>query len=127
MRKADGIVIGSPTYFWGPTPEIKSLIGRVGYIARGPLRSGDPRTFFYRKIGGAITTDRRGGAVHIIQAIQALLYTTQMIVPGTSYWTFGISFGNQKGDVGEDKEGVQAIEGLGTVMAWLIKNLPKNS
>jgi len=34
MDRADGIIIGSPTYFAGITPEAKALIDRCGMVSR---------------------------------------------------------------------------------------------
>jgi hypothetical protein len=44
-----------------------------------------------------------------------------MIVPGSSYWNF--AFGREKGDVSNDKEGIQTINTLAENMAWLIKKI----
>ena len=35
MAEADGIILGSPTYFSMMTPEMKALIDRAGYVAMG--------------------------------------------------------------------------------------------
>lgn len=34
---ADGLLLGSPTYFFGMHPSLKCLIDRVGYIVRGEI------------------------------------------------------------------------------------------
>ena len=34
MKKADGILLGSPTYFWSVTPEMKALIDLAVFISR---------------------------------------------------------------------------------------------
>ena len=34
MTKADGIILGSPTYFSDLTPELKALIDRAGFVAK---------------------------------------------------------------------------------------------
>ncbi|MCP4715420.1 MAG: flavodoxin family protein, partial [Deltaproteobacteria bacterium] len=35
MLAADGIILGSPTYFSNVTAEMKALIDRAGFVARG--------------------------------------------------------------------------------------------
>lgn len=54
MKTADGIILGSPTYFSMMTSEMKALIDRTGYVARANNH------IFKRKIGAAIVAVRRG-------------------------------------------------------------------
>jgi multimeric flavodoxin WrbA len=44
-----------------------------------------------------------------------------MITVGSSYWNIG--FGREKGEVSEDKEGMNVMSDLGKNMAWLLKKL----
>ncbi len=37
MVEADGIILGSPTYFGMMSPEMKALIDRAGFVAEAPL------------------------------------------------------------------------------------------
>jgi multimeric flavodoxin WrbA len=115
MTEADGIILGSPTYFADITPEIKALIDRSGRVggANGGL--------YRRKVGSGVIAVRRGGAIHALDTIQHFLHITQMIVPGASYWNVGI--GREVGDVEQDEEGIRNMEVLGENMAWLLKRL----
>ena len=115
MREADGIILGSPTYFSMMTPSIKALIDRAGYVARA---NGD---MFKRKVGAAVVAVRRTGAMPTFDAINHFFLISQMIVPGSSYWNVGL--GRRKGDVEEDEEGLKTMDDLGNNMAWLIKKL----
>jgi multimeric flavodoxin WrbA len=115
MKKADGIIFGSPTYFSMMTPEMKALIDRTGYIARANDH------LFKRKVGAAIVAVRRAGAIPTFDAINHFFLISQMIVPGSSYWNIGV--GSKKGDVANDEEGMKTMEDLGRNMAWLIKKL----
>jgi multimeric flavodoxin WrbA len=115
MLKADGIILGSPTYFSMMTPEMKALIDRAGYVARA---NGD---MFRRKVGAAVVAFRRSGGILTFDAINNFFLINHMIVPGSSYWNIGI--GNKKGDVEKDEEGMRTMEDLGKNMAWLLKKL----
>lgn len=115
MAEADGIILGSPTYFSMMTPELKALIDRAGYVAR----SND--FLFKRKVGAAIVAVRRTGAMPTFDAINHFFLINEMIVPGSSYWNVGI--GRAVGDVEQDEEGLATMETLGKNMAWLIKKL----
>jgi multimeric flavodoxin WrbA len=115
MLASDGIIIGSPTYFAGITPEAKALIDRCGMVARA---NGD---MFRRKAGAAVVAVRRGGAIHVFDTINHFFTIGQMIIPGSSYWNIGI--GRNIGDVEGDEEGVKTMRDLGENMAWLLKRI----
>ncbi|MFH1532511.1 MAG: flavodoxin family protein [Pseudomonadota bacterium] len=115
MRTADGIIIGSPTYFADVTSETKALIDRAGLVARA---NGD---MFKRKVGAAVIAARRGGQIHAFDTINHLFLIGQMIIPGSSYWNFGL--GGSPGEVEKDEEGIKTMEDLGRNMAWLLKKL----
>lgn len=115
MKTADGIILGSPTYFSMMTPEMKALIDRTGYVARANNH------MFKRKVGAAVVAVRRAGAIPTFDAINHYFLISQMIVPGSSYWNVGI--GNKRGEVENDEEGMKTMEDLGRNMAWLIKKL----
>ncbi len=117
MKAADGIILGSPTYFSMMTSEMKALIDRTGYVSRAN------KHMFKRKVGAAVVAVRRAGGMPTFDAINHYFLITQMIVPGSSYWNIGI--GDKKGDVEKDEEGLKTMENLGKNMAWLIKKIGK--
>ena len=113
MVEADGIILGSPTYFADVTTETKALIDRAGYVARANS------DMLQRKIGAAVVAVRRAGAIHAFDTINHFFLISQMIVPGSSYWNIGI--GRAKGEVEQDEEGLETMQMLGRNMAWLLK------
>jgi len=115
MIEADGIIIGSPTYFANVTAETKALIDRAGLVsmANGGL--------LQKKVGAAVVAARRAGSVQAFDAINRLFLYSQMIVPGSNYWNMG--FGLSPGDVEKDEEGINTMKVLGTNMAWLLKKI----
>ena len=115
MIQADGIILGSPTYFAMMSPEMKALIDRAGFVCRA---TPDALKF---KVGAAVAVNRRAGAMTTVDAINQFFLINQMIVSGCSYWNIGV--GNKKGDVEKDEEAMQTMETLGRNMAWLIKKL----
>ncbi len=117
MVEADGIILGSPTYFSDVTPEMKALMDRAGFVSR----MND--FMFKRKLGAAIVAVRRAGATHVFDTINHLFLGSQMIVPGSIYWNIGV--GRDKGEVERDEEGIQTMKVLGQNMAWLLKNMPR--
>jgi len=115
MKTAQGIIIGSPTYFADLTPETKALIDRVGYVVRA---NGN---LLYHKVGAAVVAVRRAGALHVFDSINHFFLINQMVVPGSSYWN--LSLARNPGDFERDEEGVQTMRTLGENMVWLLKKL----
>ncbi|MBI5696696.1 MAG: flavodoxin family protein [Nitrospirae bacterium] len=115
MLDADGIIIGSPTYFADVSSETKALIDRAGMVSR---MNGD---MFRRKVGAAVIAVRRGGEIHAFDTINHFFTIGQMIIPGSIYWNMGI--GREKGEVEKDEEGMKTMTVLGENMAWLMKKL----
>lgn len=112
--EADGIILGSPVYFADLTAQMKAFIDRVGYICR-------PNKLLKRKLGASVVAVRRNGAISAFNSMNNLFTITEMITVGSTYWNQGI--GKLKGDVKNDKEGIQTMKTLGQNYAWLLKKL----
>ena len=106
MATADGIILGSPTYFADVTTEIKALVDRGGMVAMA---------------NDSFIAVRRGGAIHAFDSLNHFFLISQMIVPGSCYWNMGI--GREKGEVEQDEEGMRTMRVLGENMAWLLKKI----
>ncbi len=115
MIEADGIIIGSPTYFAALTPETKALIDRCGMVTRA---NGD---LLKHKAGAAVVAVRRAGAISVFDTINRFFTISQMVIPGSSYWNIGV--GRNMGDVEQDEEGIKTMRDLGANMAWLLKRI----
>jgi multimeric flavodoxin WrbA len=112
MLGADGIILGSPVYFQGVTPEMKALIDRTGYVARSNGR------MFKDKIGASLVALRRSGGISTLDTMNHFFLSGQMIIVGR-----GIAFGREIGDVEKDDEGMGLVKLLGQRMAWLLKKI----
>jgi multimeric flavodoxin WrbA len=117
MIEADGILLGSPTYFADISAGMKALIERCGMVSRA---NGD---LFKRKVGAGVVAVRRAGAIHAFSSLNYFFLIGQMIVPGSSYWN--VAIGRDPGEVKNDEEGVQTMKTLGVNMAWLLKKLSR--
>jgi multimeric flavodoxin WrbA len=115
MVEADGVILGSPTYFSMMSPELKALIDRAGFVTRAQPE------MLKNKVGAAVVAVRRAGGMTTFDAINHFFLINQMIIPGSSYWNIGI--GNKKGEVENDEEGMETMETLGKNMAWLLKKI----
>ncbi len=115
MEQAEGIILGSPTYFADCTAQIKALIERAGFVSRA---NGE---MFKRKIGAAVVAVRRSGAIHAFDTLNHFFTIGQMITVGSSYWNIGV--GREIGEVEKDEEGLLTMSILGKNMSWLIKKV----
>lgn len=115
MLEADGILLGSPTYFADVSAGMKALIERCGMVSRA---NGD---MFQRKVGAGIVAARRAGAIQVFNTLNAFFLIGQMIIPGSSYWN--LAHGRLPGEVKNDEEGMRTMKQLGQNMSWLMKKL----
>ncbi|WP_029898192.1 flavodoxin family protein [Desulfohalovibrio reitneri] len=115
MDDADGILLGSPTYFANVPAELKALIDRGGMTAKA---NGNMHA---RKVGAGVVAVRRCGAYQVFSALNAFFLIGEMVVPGSSYWNMGR--GLEPGDVNGDEEGRATMRDLGRNMAWLLKKI----
>ncbi|WP_428898367.1 Multimeric flavodoxin WrbA [Parelusimicrobium proximum] len=113
ILKADAIILGSPTYYAGITPELKAVIDRAGFVSSGSGRA------LKGKIGAAVVAVRRGGATHVFDTINHFFLISGMIIPGSTYWNMG--YGMNAGEVEADEEGLANMKNLGENINWLGK------
>lgn len=117
MVAADGILLGSPTYFADVSAQMKAFIDRTGVVVRA---NGN---LLRRKVGAGIVAVRRGGSVHAFSSLNYYFLIAEMIVPGSIYWNLGI--GGAPGEVLQDEEGVRTARQLGVNMAWTMEKLAR--
>lgn len=115
MLSAEGILLGSPTYFSNVSASMKALIERAGMVARAN------DDMFQRKVGAGVVAVRRAGAIHVFSSLNYFFLIGQMIVPGSSYWN--LARGREVGEVMNDDEGIKTMKTLGKNIAWLLKKL----
>jgi multimeric flavodoxin WrbA len=115
LCEADGILLGSPTYFADVSAQMKAFIDRTGLVCRvnGNL--------LRRKVGAGVVAVRRGGSIHAFGSLNHYFLIAEMVVPGSIYWNLGI--GKDKGEVLADEEGVQTARQLGENMGWVLERL----
>ena len=113
--QADGIIIGSPTYYSNVTSEVKAWIDRCGSVNRA---NGNP---LKRKVGAAVVSVRRAGSNFVYSAINFFFGINQMIIPGSNYWNMTLA--RDPGDIQKDEDGIATFQTLGRNMAWLLKKI----
>ncbi len=118
MLDADGIILGSPTYFADTTTRMKALIERAGMVSKAN------RSLLKHKVGAAVVAVRRAGAAHVFSSINYFFLISEMIVVGSSYWNLGVNPNVAvTEDYKKDREGIQTFQNLGKNFAWLLKKI----
>ena len=112
MRKADGIIIGSPVYYAGPNGALCALLDRVFYCTGAALAN---------KPAACVVSCRRGGASAAFDRLNKYFSITKMPIVTSQYWNS--VHGNTPDEVRRDLEGLQTMRTLGRNMAWMLKSI----
>lgn len=110
LPEIDGIVIGSPVYYAGPSGQLTAFLDRLFY-AGGRKLEGKP--------GAAVVSCRRGGASAAFDRLNKYFTINSMPVVSSQYWNQ--VHGLTPEDVKKDLEGLQTMRTLANNMAWLLK------
>lgn len=113
MREADGIILGSPSYFGSCSAQLKILLERVGYTS---MFSGLPLA---RKIGGVVVVQDHDGGTAVYNELVTWMLRNRMMVCGSSPLT--VLPGKGPGDFEKDKRGCEALRSLARDMVWAIE------
>lgn len=114
MIEADGIIIGSPTYFSNVSTEVKALIDRCGFVSKA-----NDGNILRGKVGAAVVSVRRAGSTFAYSAINFFFGIAEMTIATSSYWNMTLAL--HPGDVQKDEEGIDTFKTLGKNMAKLVK------
>lgn len=115
MKKADGILLGSPVYSANVSANMQALLERAAVVA--DMNQG----LFTHKVGAAVAAVRRGGAMQAVDTMNHFFLNHEMIVVGSTYWNMG--YGQMPGDVCNDEEGLANMRNLGQNMSYLLNAL----
>jgi len=128
LLEADGIIFGTPVYFWGVTAQAKALIDRTFVFLEGRrLRN---------KVAGVVVVARRLGTtpafsafhdffnIHrMVSAGGAIGYTSEEEISREERGGGVVAYAGKKGDVRQDKQGMAEAKALGRAMVKSIKVL----
>ena len=115
MNEADGLIVGSPTYYGTPTGNVLNLVHRM--LFAGAQVQGKP--------AAAVAVCRRGGASAAFQTLQLPFQMVNMPLATSQYWN--IVYGREQGEAALDAEGMQTMRTLARNMAWMIKQFHSGS
>lgn len=112
IKDYQGIVVGSPVYYGGPTGQICSFMERLCY-AGGKWMKG--------KVGASVVSCRRGGATAAFDRLNKYFLMNNVMVAGSQYWN--LVHGTSSEEVKDDLEGLQTMRTLGENIAWLLHSM----
>lgn len=109
LDEFDGIIVGSPVYYSGPSGQICAFLDRLFFAG------GD----FSGKVGAAVVSCRRGGATASFDRLNKYFTISNMVQASSQYRN--MVHGNTPEEVEQDLEGLQTMRTLGQNVAWLLK------
>jgi len=109
LKKADGLVVGSPVHYAAPSGMLCTILDRMFFM----------RTPYAYKPAAAVLSCRRGGASAAFDRLNKYFTISSMPVVSSQYWN--AVHGNTPEEVMQDAEGLQIMRTLGKNMAWLLK------
>lgn len=112
FEEADGLIVGSPTYFSGPNGTLVSLLDRLFFSTQFNKSM---------KVGACVTTARRAGNTSTFDQLNKYFTIANMPIVSSQYWN--LTFGYTAEDTKQDLEGMQTMRTLGLNMAFLIKSI----
>ena len=115
LADADGIVLGSPTYYGQPNGALLAVWQRVCFAAGSNIQG---------KPAACIAVCRRGGSTAAFQAMNMPFEMLNCPLVTSQYWN--IAYGRTERECGADAEGMQTMRTMARNMAWLIKSLKDN-
>ena len=110
-ESADGIIVGTPVYYAGPTGAVCSVLERM-FTAAGERLCGKP--------AATVVCCRRNGASATFDRINKFFaYNHMPIVTSQNCWN--VVHGQEPDEVLKDEEGLQTLRVLSRNMAWMLR------
>ena len=112
LSDADGIVLGSPTYYGQPNGTLLAVWQRVCFAAGANIEG---------KPAACIAVCRRGGSTAAFQSMNMPFEMLNCPLVTSQYWN--IAYGREEGEVAQDGEGLQTMRTMARNMVRLLKGL----
>ena len=112
LEACDGIIVGSPVHYAGPSGQITCFLGRLFYSGSALLQG---------KPAASVVSCRRGGASAAFESLNKYFQMSNMPLVTSQYWNS--VHGNTPDEVRQDAEGLQTMRTLADNMAWLLRSI----
>jgi multimeric flavodoxin WrbA len=114
LAESDGLIVGSPVYYAGPSGAIRSFLDRMFFSSSQN---------FAHKPAACVVSCRRGGGETAFESLNKFFSLAKMPVVSSQYWN--VVHGHTPAEVKQDLEGMQIMRTLGDNMAWMLKSIEK--
>ena len=114
LAAADGLVVGTPTYYAGANGQVLSFLDRLFYSTSGTI----DKTM---KVGAAVVSSRRAGSTSAFDEINKYFTISAMPIVSSTYWNEVHGFTAE--DVEDDLEGLQTMRNLAVNMAFMLRGI----
>jgi len=115
IKKADGIILGSPVYSANISSTMQAFLERASVVA-----DMNPELFTH-KVGVSVASARRGGALNTVDTMNHFFLNHEMYVVGSTYWNMG--YGKLPEEVNQDQEALDNMKNLGQNVAYILKKI----
>lgn len=112
LKECDGLVVGSPVYYGGPTGSLCAFLDRLCFRKAAPY-AGKP--------AACVVSCRRGGATAAFERLNQFFGMLNMPIVTSQYWN--MVHGNTPEQVLQDAEGLQTMRVLARNMSFLMKSI----
>ena len=112
FEECDGLIVASPVYYGSANGSLISLLDRLFYSSRFDKRM---------KVGAAFAVARRAGTTASFDELCKYFTINQMPIASGRYWNNG--FGREKGDIENDREGLQNARVVARNMVFLMRSI----
>ncbi len=114
LLEADGIIFGTPVYYWSVSAQAKALIDRTFiFDAESRLRN---------KVAGVVMTAQRSGVAGVVATFSWFFTPQKMIMVGWADGFSGDEGYTDKSAVKKDKKGMARAEALGEKVVKYIQS-----
>ncbi len=114
LLEADGIIFGTPVYYWSVTAQAKALIDRTFVFDTGSRLK--------NKVAGVVVTAQRSGVSGVVATFNWFFVPQKIVMVG---WADGISGDDGYSDkeaVRKDKKGMTRAEALGEKVVEYVRS-----
>lgn len=112
LAEADGVILGSPTYYAGANGQLRAFLDRLFYSTSGTVD-------LNQKVGASVISSRRAGSTSAFDELNHYFTISSMPVVSSTYWNEVHGFTAE--DVEKDAEGLQTMRNLARNMLFLMQ------
>lgn len=112
FEEADGLVIASPVYYASANATLIACLDRLFYSTKFDKTM---------KVGASVVVARRGGCTATFDELNKYFTISNMPIASSQYWN--CVHGREKGEAGQDLEGLQTMRTLARNMTFLMRGI----